>query len=124
MYLIEFILVFALLFWLLHLFYIAVMALRDRRDDGTLSTLDKLLGYPTLFVGLLIDFLVNTLFTFVLLELPHWHRGELLLTPRLRRLAALPANLNLLDRYRRKICRWLLSQIDQHDKSGGHNLPD
>jgi hypothetical protein len=114
---------FFLLFWLLYVFYIAVMALRDRRDEGSLSSLDKTLGYLTLSVGLLLDATVNTLASIVLLELPQWQRGELLLTPRMRRLARLPVDSQGLAKYRRWLCRWLLGQIDQHDKSGGHDVP-
>lgn len=121
---VELMLVFALLFWLLHTFYIAVMALRDRRNEGTLSAVDQVLGRLTLFVGLIIDVVVNTLMSFIFLELPHWHRGELLLTPRMRRLASLSADSKGLAKYRRSVCRWLLGQIDQHDKSGGHDVPE
>jgi hypothetical protein len=112
------------LFWLLHTLYIAVMALRDRRDDFSLSTLDKLLGYPTLVIGLVVDAVVNiTIMTVLLMELPQLQRGELLVTPRIRRLAGLPANSTGLARWRRLVSRWMLSEIDQHDKSGGHNVP-
>jgi hypothetical protein len=119
-----FIAFFLLAFWLLYVFYISVMALRDRRNEGTLSTVDQVLGRLTLFAGLLIDVIVNTLMSLPLLELPHWHRGELLLTPRMRRLASLPAESRGLEKYRRWVCRWLLEQIDQHDKTGGHDVPE
>jgi predicted transporter len=119
-----FIAFFFLAFWLLYVFYIAVMALRDRRNEGTLSAVDQVLGNLTLFTGLLIDVIVNTLMSLPLLELARWHRGELLLTPRMRRLAALPVESVGLSRYRRRMCRWLLGQIDQHDKTGGHDVPE
>jgi hypothetical protein len=92
--------------------------------DKVISLLDKLLGYPTLIVGLVVDTLVNILIvTILLFELPQLQRGELLVTPRIKRLAALPQSSKGLAKWRRLVSRWLLGQIDQHDKTGGHNVP-
>ncbi len=130
--------------------YIAVMGLRDRRKEGTLSEMDQVFGRITLVRGLLYDVLVNTtLGTLLFLEVPKWFRFarpvhgeedskrqrlinwlralfplELLLTPRLKRLARLPANSKYIKKYRRWFSRIFLRQIDQHDLSGGHNVPE
>lgn len=103
--------------------YITVMALRKRREEGTLSGLDQVLGRICLVRGLVIDVIVNTYSSAVLWELPKWVRKEFLLTPRLKRLASLPKDSKGLKRYQRKVCRWLLGEIDQHDLSGGHDVP-
>lgn len=111
------------MFWMLHLFYIAVMALRDRHEEKTFSFLDKVFGTPTLLVGLIVDITVNVLASPIFLEPPRWDKKEWLLTPRMKRLAALPSSVSGLQSYRRSLARWILSEIDQHDKSGGHNVP-
>lgn len=104
--------------------YISVMALRDRRDAGELGKLDQVLGRVTLMRGLIVDVIVNLLASLPFLEPPQWHKGELLLTPRLLRLAQLPAGITGLKSYRRRLARWMLGEIDQHDKSGGHDVPE
>lgn len=45
--------------WLLWVFYAAVMRLKQVRDAGGLSRAQKVFGYLTLFVGLLLDAVVN-----------------------------------------------------------------
>jgi hypothetical protein len=68
--------------YLLYVFYSAVMNIKRVRDMGKLTTFGKVLGYPTLAIGLFLDLLVNTLvMTFILLELPR----ELTVTSRLKR---------------------------------------
>jgi hypothetical protein len=55
----------------LFIFYLAVMSLQRARDAGKLTRPVYYLSLPILYVGLLIDFLVNTLTASVLfLELP------------------------------------------------------
>jgi hypothetical protein len=66
----------------LYVFYAAVMNIKRVRDAGKLTWMGKVLGYPTLVIGLLLDLFVNlTLMTIVLLELPR----ELTVTSRLKR---------------------------------------
>lgn len=104
--------------------YITVMALRDRRKEGTLSGLDQVLGRIALARGLLFDVIVNAYSSLPLWEWPQWRKKELLLTPRMKRLAALPSDSKGLQAHQRRLCRWLLGEIDQHDKSGGHDVPN
>jgi hypothetical protein len=66
----------------LYVFYAAVMNIKRVRDAGKLTIIGKVLGYPTLVVGLFLDLLVNVfVMTIVLLELPR----ELTVTARLKR---------------------------------------
>lgn len=66
----------------LFVFYAAVMNIKRVRDAGKLTTFGKVLGYPTLAIGLVLDFVVNTVvMTVVLLELPR----EFTVTSRLKR---------------------------------------
>jgi hypothetical protein len=66
----------------LYVFYAAVMNIKRVRDAGKLTWVGKVLGYPTLVIGLVLDLFVNlTLMTIVLLELPR----ELTVTARLKR---------------------------------------
>jgi hypothetical protein len=66
----------------LYVFYAAVMNIKRVRDVGKLTIIGKVLGYPTLVVGLFLDLLVNVfVMSFVLLELPR----ELTVTSRLKR---------------------------------------
>jgi hypothetical protein len=66
----------------LYVFYAAVMNIKRVRDAGKLTWVGKVLGYPTLVIGLILDLFVNlTLMTIVLLELPR----ELTVTSRLKR---------------------------------------
>jgi hypothetical protein len=105
--------------------YVAVMALRDRRNEGSLSQMDQVFGRVALVRGLMYDAVVNTtVCTLLFVELPKWASKELIATPRLKRLAKLPASSKGLAKWRRRLSRWLLGQIDQHDKSGGHDVPD
>lgn len=68
--------------YLLYVFYSAVMNIKRVRDMGKLTTFGKVLGYPTLAIGLVLDLLVNTfVMTFILLELPK----EFTVTSRLKR---------------------------------------
>jgi hypothetical protein len=114
------------LFWRLHTNYIAVMALKDLRDEARrtglsqMTFLDKVFGYPTLIEGYIEDCICNMLLTFVLLEFPK----ELTVTARTKRLAILPKDARCLNAWRRLVSRWLLGQIAHHDKAGGHDVPD
>ena len=57
--------------YLLWVHYVAVMRLMQVRDAGHLTAAMKAIGYPALFVGLLLDLIVNTFVaTLIFLELP------------------------------------------------------
>lgn len=66
----------------LYVFYCAVMNIKRVRDMGKLTKLGMAFGYPTLFIGLVLDFLCNTfVMSIILLEIPQ----ELTVTSRLKR---------------------------------------
>lgn len=66
----------------LYVFYAAVMNIKRVKDMGKLTKLGMAFGYPTLFVGLFLDLLVNVfVMTVILLEIPQ----ELTVTARLKR---------------------------------------
>lgn len=66
----------------LWIFYAAVMNIKRVRDMGKLTTFGKVLAYPTLVIGLVLDLLVNWfVMTVILVEIPK----ELTVTSRLKR---------------------------------------
>lgn len=68
--------------YFLYVFYAAVMNIKRVRDMGKLNTMGKVLGYPTLFIGLILDAIVNIfVMTILFLEIPK----ELTVTSRLKR---------------------------------------
>ena len=89
--------------WLMWLIFVAMMRLREVRDAGKLTLAQKILGYPVLFFGLALDFILNVIVgSLVFLELPR----EMTLSARLWRLSngdgwrrkpALAIRVNLLD---------------------------
>lgn len=98
--------------WVLWIFFTAVMRLKQVRDEGKLTTAMKVLGYPLLAVGLVLDVLVNVLIGSVLfLEIPQ----ELTLSARLWRLS------NGEPGYRQKVSFWIrINLLDAIDPSGVH----
>lgn len=57
--------------WLLWVFYVAVMRLKQVREAGHLTTAMKAFGYPLLIVGLVLDVAVNVVLgSLILLEFP------------------------------------------------------
>lgn len=57
--------------WALWVIYVAIMRLKQLRDTAQLTTAMKCIGYPTLAVGLVLDFLVNlVLGSLLFAELP------------------------------------------------------
>lgn len=96
----------------LWVFYLAVMNLKRAKDAGTLRPWARRLGGPVLFVGVLLDLLVNWLvFTVLLLELPR----ETLVTARLKRHLASGAG------WRYRVARWFCADLlDAFDPSGCH----
>ena len=98
-------------FYLLWILYLAVMNLKRVKDAGLISPLALTLGYPVLFVGYLLDVLVNiTVLTLVLLELPK----ELTVTARLKRHNRTSTG------WRKSVAVWFEPLLDPFDPSGDH----
>jgi uncharacterized membrane protein len=68
-------------FYILWVFFLAVMSLKRAKDAGTLSRHALVLGTPVLIVGLLVDLLCNVLLSVIFLEFPQ----EWTVTARLKR---------------------------------------
>ena len=68
--------------WLFYVFYLACMSLVRGHKTGTLSLISKILGYPIILVGLVIDVFMNVfVFSWLFFEFPK----ECLVTQRLKR---------------------------------------
>lgn len=86
--------------------YLAIMALYRGYLAKTLSLESKILGYPILAIGLIVDVLMNvTLFSLIFLELP----SEWLVTDRLKKHIK---RWTWRGRLARRICRTILSPFD------------
>lgn len=95
----------------LYVFYAAVMNIKRVRDMGKLTLVGKVFGYPTLFIGLVLDLFVNLfVMTLLLLELPR----ELTVTARLKRHNTPAAG------WRRSVVRFFEPVLDPLDPSGNH----
>jgi hypothetical protein len=95
----------------LFVFYAAVMNIKRVRDAGKLTWMGKVLGYPTLAIGLALDLFVNlTLMTIILLELPR----ELTVTSRLKR------HNREGNGWRLAVVRFFEPVLDPLDPSGDH----
>jgi len=92
--------------------YVLVMALKRVRDAGKLTTAMKVLGYPALAVGLVVDFIVNVLIASLLfLELPR----EWTVSSRLTR------HINSARGWRFGLALWIaVNLLDALDPSGQH----
>lgn len=100
-----------LLTYTLWLFYIAVMNLKRVRDEGKLSRFAAILGYPVLFIGLLLDLIVNVVvMTPLLLEMPQ----EMTVTARLKR------HLKESTGWQLAVVHFLKPILDPFDPSGTH----
>jgi hypothetical protein len=99
-------------FYVLWILYLAVMNLQRAHDAGTITRPAYCLGLPLLYLGLLVDFLVNVFpVTVLFLELPR----ELLVTARLTRYANGP------DGWRKRLALWFAHNLlDTFDPSGQH----
>ena len=98
--------------YFLWIFYLAVMTLKRARDDGTISKVALLLGYPVLVVGYVLDFCVNvTLLSIIVLDLPK----ETTVSLHLRRLSKTGTP------YQKAIANWIAKNLlDAFDPSGTH----
>lgn len=99
------------LYYLLWVFFLAVMKLRDIRDDGKLIGLIKAPAYLTLAFGYVIDMLGNLLMSVFLLEIPQ----ELTVSKRTARHAKEQTRRGAFSRWLRK------SFLAPADKKGGHD---
>lgn len=99
-------------FYLLWILYLAVMNLQRARDSGAITRAAYRLGLPLLYVGLLVDCLVNVVPVSVLFfELPR----EFLVTQRLTRHA------NARSGWRKRLAIWFAKNLlDTFDPSGQH----
>lgn len=94
----------------LYVFYSAVMNIKRVRDMGKLTAFGKVLGYPTLFIGLVLDLLVNVLvMSIILFEFPR----ELTVTSRLKRHQASTG-------WRLAVVKFFEPVLDPLDPSGDH----
>jgi len=98
--------------WVLWGMYCAVMRLKQVREANALTPSIKVMGYPWLVAGLVIDFVVNTIFgTALFLELPR----EWTLSSRLWRLS------NEAPCWRQRWALWIrVNLLDPIDPSGTH----
>lgn len=113
--------------WPLWIIYVAVMRLQMVRNEVGLTLGQKILGYPALAVGLLLDGVVNIIVgTIVLAEPPplRWHEKwgfgfafpEWTLSARLWRLSNDPT-----ETWRRHVALWVRKELlDSIDPRGYH----
>lgn len=96
-----------------YLHFAAVMNLMRVREANELTVAAKVLGYPMLYIGLVLDFLFNiTWGSLLFLELPK----ELLFSGRVTRLVATDKE------WRGRLALWARQQLlDNVDPHGVHN---
>lgn len=100
----------ALLIWMTWGAYLSVMHLKVARDAGKLTPAAKILGYPWLAFGLVLDILFNAIVgSLVFLELPR----EWLFTARVSRWNNEPGR-------RGDIARWFCNELLDPFDAGGH----
>lgn len=98
-------------FYLLWVFYLAVMNLKRVQDTVGLNKTCLYLGIPVLVIGLILDLICNIfIMTLVLLELPQ----ETTVTARLKRHKIESTG------YRLKVAEWFETVLDAFDPSGDH----
>jgi hypothetical protein len=92
-------------------FYLSIMHLKSARDQGRLTVGARILGYPWLVVGLVVDVLFNLIVgSIMFLEPPR----ELLFTSRVSRL-------NDQRGWRGALARWVCKELlDPFDPAGRH----
>jgi hypothetical protein len=98
--------------WVLWVIFAAMMRLRQVRDAGKLTLAMKVLGYPVLFFGLFIDFMLNAVPGSILfLEFPR----EMTLSKRLWRHSQESTG------YKQKLAELIrVNLLDALDPSGVH----
>lgn len=107
--------------FLLWVYFLAVMKLRDIRDAGKLVGPTKYPALAVLGVGYALDAIVNTVpMTLLFWELPQWQRGangkrEWTVSDRTKRL-------KLAGGWRGRLSAWLRTHfLAKADTSGGHD---
>jgi hypothetical protein len=97
--------------YFLYVFYAAVMNVKRIRDQGKLTTLGKVFGYPTLIIGLILDLIVNIfVMSIILVEIPR----EFTVTSRLKRHNKESTG------YRLAVVKFFEPVLDPLDPSGDH----
>lgn len=98
--------------WWLFVFFLAVMSLKIASDAGRLTPAGKVLGYPILAIGYLLDFFVQTTLAVLLfLELPR----ETTVSGRVKRHCKGTG-------WRASLAIWMREQLlKPYDPSGGHD---
>ena len=100
-----------LAFYVLWILYLAVMNLKGARDKGLLTPLTKALGMPILFIGYLLDALLNfVVMTIILLEIPQ----ETTVSSRLKRHNKESTG------WRKAVALWFEPILDPFDPDGDH----
>ena len=98
-------------FWLLWVFYLAVMNLSRAKKAGILSKTAWVFGMPVLIIGLLLDAIINlTLMSLVLWDIPR----ELTVTARLKRHHKQSTG------WRLAVVLWFEPLLDPFDPDGDH----
>ena len=101
----------ALGFYILWVFYLAVMNLKRVKDAGLMTKTAMVFGYPILLAGWLVDFIINAMvLTLILLEWPK----EMTVTGRLKRHNATSTG------WRKAVAVWFEPLLDPYDPSGDH----
>jgi hypothetical protein len=103
-----------LFLWAFWYFYLIVMGLYRAKLDNRLSTPAKVLGFPALAIGYVMDVIAQyTLASLFFRELPR--KGEHLVTSRLQRYLAYPHGI----RYQK--AKWICEHLlDPFDPTGKH----
>lgn len=102
--------------FLLWVYFLAVMKLRDVRDAKQLVGPIKYPAFMVLGIGYALDAVVNTFPVSLLVwEWPQWHRREWTVSDRTKRL-------KLAGGWRGRFCAWLRTHfLAKADASGGHD---
>jgi hypothetical protein len=97
--------------YLLWIFFLVVMGLKRASDAGLLTKTAKVLGFPLLIIGFVLDVFVNfTVMTVVLFEIPQ----EFTVTSRLKRHNLFSTG------WRKAVAKWVEPLLDPYDPSGDH----
>lgn len=98
------------LFYILWFFYLAIMNLKRAQESGKLNKTATCMGAPLLFIGYILDILVNMLLTVPFLELPH----EFTVSNRLKR------HIRHSIGWRKSLACFFIPLLDPFDPSGKH----
>ena len=97
--------------YLLWIFYLAVMNLKQAKDLNKLSKTALYFGTPVLVLGLIADFICNILISLIFVDLPR----ETTVTARLKRYAKGS------DSWRKRFTLWFADDLlDDFDPTGKH----